>query len=143
MGIEHTTVDGNVWCTINGVRCEARTLETGFTTTLSQCFNESGHNVSSLCSAEALETAAQHAETVPLVLVGSLLALLMSFILAIILIQFGCLNQCKMAGRQCCPPEKAEKRSDRWTISTAFFVLLFWIAQYIYIFSKNLMDNIV
>ncbi len=63
-GVIDRTVDddGNVWCTVNGTVCGARTLDSGVVTTLSSCFEDAGHDVSSVCSAEALETVADDAE---------------------------------------------------------------------------------
>jgi len=127
--IEHTTVDGNVWCTVNGVRCEARTLESGFTTTLSQCFNESGHNISSLCSAEALETAAQHAETVPVVLAAIVLAFLAWSTLSVVLGLFGCCDKCEETSEsKCC---RSKECSSRMMLFNVTFGFLMWAALFI------------
>jgi hypothetical protein len=141
--IEHTTVDGNVWCTVNGVRCEARTLETGFTTTLSQCFEESGHNISSLCSAEALETAAQHAETVPVVLAGIVLVFLAWSTLSVILGLFGCCDKCNetsesVRSSECC---RSKECSGRLMLFNVTFGLLMWVT--LFVICRVFMDSIL
>jgi len=149
--IEHTTVDGNVWCTVNGVRCEARTLESEFTfgeggitrktTTLSECFEESGHNISSLCSAEALETVAQHAEIVPVVLIGFMLALLTWSTLSVILGLFGCCDKCQETSEsKCC---RSKECSSRLMLFNVTFGLLMWVALIIicHVFMDSVLED--
>jgi hypothetical protein len=142
--IERTTDDeGNVWCTVNGTVCGARTLDSGLTTTLSSCFNESGHDVSSLCSAEALETIADDAETVPVVLTGFVLTLLMASTLTTILSIFGCCKHCrkwreKVMASDCC---RSDQCATRLMLFNVCFSLTMWVI--LWIVGDVWMDSII
>merc|ERR1712083_796171 len=142
--IEHTTDDeGNVWCTVNGAVCNTRTLDNGLTTTLSQCFNNSGHSVSSLCSEEALETVAEDAEIIPIVLCGLVLLLLLTSTLATILSVFGCCDGCKkckenMMASECC---RSQKCATRCMLFNICFALVMWAA--LVLISDVWMDSIL
>lgn len=65
--IDHENdTNGNIWCSVNGTRCNSRTIDNGIpgfqpiNVTLNQCFNESGYSPSSLCSADRLELQSEY-----------------------------------------------------------------------------------
>ena len=60
--IDHVNdTNRNIWCSVNGTKCDSKTLNDGTSVTLNDCFDEAGHNVSTLCSAKALQLQSENA----------------------------------------------------------------------------------
>jgi len=131
--------DGNIWCSVNGVICDGKTLDNGQDTTLGQCFHESGYNVSSLCSAEALSVQSENQYVTIVVVAGSLMLLIVISTLRTIFAVFG-ICQCssfqdKVANKfECCQSKKCEARwmmSNMGLTFVSFFAL--WVISLIFI----------
>jgi len=101
--VHHTDTNGNIWCAVNGTICGSKTLDNGETKTLSQCFSDSGHNVSSLCSAAALDEQAKESTESLVGMAGFLLTVLIVSTVATICDAFGCCKKWKCCGNHKSP----------------------------------------
>lgn len=129
--------DGNIWCSVNGVICDGKTLDNGQNTTLGQCFNESGYNVSSLCSAEALSVQSENQYVTIVVVAGALMLLIVVSTLRTIFDVFG-ICQCTVTNKfesiECCQSKKCEARWMMFNMIltfVSFFAL--WMISLIFI----------
>jgi len=114
---------------VNGKICDSKTLDDGRDVTLGQCFNESGYNVSSLCSAEALSVQSENAYVAIVVVAGLLMLLIVISTLRTIFDVFGI---CKSASFQdkvtdsfeCCQSKKCEARFMVFNVALSMFSFL-------------------
>lgn len=141
--INHTVDDdGNVWCSVNGTICANKTLEYGEDSeqnvTLSDCFETAGHNVSSLCSAEALNLQAENAETVPIALASFLLLVLTTTTLWTILKMFGCCDRYVK-----CKTSLSEKCGEKCVIANAILTVVTFTGLFLigFYYVDNILGN--
>jgi len=123
--INHTTLNGIVWCSVNGVICDNKTLDNS-TTTLGECFDEVGFNISSVCSAKSLELQWENANITLLVMAGVLLFVLIVSTLWTIFNLFGWCDRfhaCKEKLSSCCRTRKCEVRC--LILNTILTILMF------------------
>lgn len=143
--IDRTTDDdGNVWCTVAGTVCDTKALGNS-TITLSQCFNESGHNISSMCSAEALDVQANTANTVPIIISAVLLFLLMWSTAFSLMSYCGCCKRYQRMKDKAVSAKCFDSKDCymRLMLVNVIFAALFWYALFLanYFWVDSILDN--